>query len=276
MPLEKKVSPFEKRVHEIDLVRGLLMCLVILDHLFNLLMSFNKSWAGDAHTQPFYTIYQIAHFYWTFPEMMPIRKVVRWLCLAAFCFVSGISSAFSKNNWKRAGEMIALWFLIYLFSNILESIRYRFGLQMGIASARVDFNIIGVLAWSTLIYCFVQDKSWKWLVAIGVLALAIHPVCVVISKTSFGEEAYLPFFFEPSREGLSRQADHMPLFPYLAFFLGGALLSKFTYSKERKSYFKRYEWERPFCFVGRHSLIIYATHFLLLIGIFSLVGLFIK
>ena len=99
MEEQVKLSAFEKRIHEIDFLRGLLMVLVVLDHLFNLLMTYNGSWAGDAHTQPFYTIYQIAHFYWT----NPVRTGVRWLCLIGFCFVSGISCAFSKNNWKRAG-----------------------------------------------------------------------------------------------------------------------------------------------------------------------------
>ena len=274
MEQESKRTPFETRIHEIDLWRGLLMCLVILDHLFNLLMSFNKGWAQvDAgnNIQPFYTIYQVAHFYWT----NPARTVVRWLCLGGFCFVSGISSAFSRNNWKRAAQMIGLWFIIFAFSNILQGIKTTYNLDLGIRTFRVDFNIIGVLAWSTLIYCFVQDKSWKWLLIVGVIGSLIHPICVALSWTEWGQNTYAIPFWEPAKT-IADQADFMPLFPYLGFFFGGALLSKFTYSVSKQSYFKRYEWERPFCFVGRHSLIIYATHFVLLIGIFSLVGLFIK
>ena len=267
----KRVGPFEKRIHEIDFVRGLLMVLVILDHLFNLLMSFNKGWAGDAHTQPFYTIYQVAQFYWS----NPARTIIRWICLGSFCFVSGISSAFSRNNWKRAGEMILLWFIIFFGSNILESIRMNFNLELGVRTLRVDFNIIGVLAWSTLIYCFVQDAHYKWLIILIAAGLVIHPICVLLSQTAWGQETYAPFFWRPTKE-VADQADYMPLFPYVSFFLGGALLSKFTYSVNKKSYFKRHEWERPICFLGRHSLIVYVSHFAILIGIFSLVGLFIK
>lgn len=267
MEEEIKKSPFEKRIHEIDFVRGLLMCLVVLDHLFNLLRSFNGGWAGELHTQPFYAIFQFTDFYW----QSPVRTVVRWLCLIAFCFVSGVSCAFSRNNYKRAAQMIALWAIIFVGSNILESIRATYDLSLGVKSMRVDFNIIGVLAWSTLIYCFVQEKSWKWLLVIGIIGLLIHPVCVLLSNTEWGKSAYVPFLWRPEN-----QADYMPLFPYLGFFFAGALLSKFTYSKDKKSYFKRYNWERPICFIGRHSLIIYASHFLILIGIFSLVGLFIK
>ena len=280
-----KRSPFEKRIHEIDFLRGLLMVLVVLDHVFNLLMSFNKGWAGGSEAilagegiQPFVTIYKVAAFYWT----NPARYVVRWLCLATFCFVSGISCAFSRNNWKRAGQMIGLWFFILVFSNIGQSLITHYNLDLGIATARVDFNIIGVLAWSTLAYCFVQDKSWKALLVVAIVGLAIHPICVLLSWTEWGQspDTYAIPLWKPTytAEGYGpyRQADFMPLFPYISFFFGGAILSKFTYSVHKESYFKRHEWERPICFLGRHSLIVYISHFLILIGIFSLVGLFIK
>ena len=262
---------FKTRIHEIDFLRGLLMCLVILDHIFNLLMSFNRSWMGPDNAQPFYTIYQITYFYWT----NPARTIIRWLCLGGFCFVSGISCAFSKNNWRRAGEMILLWLAVMVVSNTLEAIRFTFGLDIGVRTMRVDFNILGVLAWSTLIYCFVQDESWKVIMIVGIVGLLLHPICVLVSQTDLGQNAYVLPLWRPS-PAIADQADYLPLFPYLGFFFGGALLAKFTYAKERKSYFKCFEWERPFCFVGRHSLIIYGTHFHLLIAVFSFVGIFIR
>ena len=268
----KKVSPFEKRIHEIDFVRGLLMCLVILDHLFNLLMSFNKTWMGPDYIQPFATIYNVAHWYWT----NPIRDVVRWIALAAFCFVSGISSAFSKNNWKRAIEMVVLWFIIFIVSNLLQLGYSASGLDLGIRSCRVDFNIIGVLAFSTLIYCFFQKKDWRWLLGAAGVGFLIHIIVEIcfLSIPNFGENLYMVILWRPSPM-IADQADWMPLFPYISFFFLGAMLSYFTYSKNRVSYFKRHEWERPICFLGRHSLIVYASHFIILIGIFSLIGLFI-
>ena len=248
MEEQVKLGAFEKRIHEIDFIRGVLMLLVVMDHIFNLLMTFNQSWAGDAHLQPFYTIYQVAHFYWT----NPVRTGVRWFCLSSFCFISGVSCAFSRNNWKRAGQMIALWAIIMVGSNILEAFRETFNWEFGVKSFRIDINIIGVLAWSTLIYCFVQDKHWSWLLIIGIIGLLIHPFCVICKNTDWGKNAFVPMLWEPNVDKFGGHADYMALFPYLGFFFGGALLSRFTYSVERKSYIKRHEFERPICFVGRH------------------------
>ena len=266
------ISPFEKRIHEIDFARGLLMCLVIMDHLFNLLMSYNKIWMGPDQIQPFKGLYDFFHWYWT----TPIRIVIRYIALASFCFVSGISSAFSRNNWKRALEMVALWGIVFLGSNILEILYIKSGLNLGLESVRVDFNIIGVLAFSMLLYCFFQKKSWKNLVVVAGIGFAVHifvRVCFMINP-NFGENIYMPILWRPSHF-IGVQADWMPLVPYISFFFLGALLSKFTYEKERKSYFKKHEFERPICFLGRHSLIVYITHFAVLVGIFSLINLFI-
>ena len=247
------------------------MVLVIIDHIFCLLMEFNKSWAGPEMLEPFNGIYKVALFYWT----MPARKIVRPICLVSFCFLSGISCAFSKSNKKRAYEMLGVWLLVLVVSNILEYIRSSFGLFVGVRTMRVDFNIIGVLAWSIFAYSLVEKKSWKTLLVIAIIGICLHPVCYLLQETDFAQKVYLIPFWKPA-SAVADQADYLPLFPYLGFFFLGALLSRFTYAKNKKSFFKRFEFERPFCFIGRHSLVIYGAHFLILIGIFSLVGVFIS
>lgn len=266
-----KKDLFTTRIHEIDFIRGFLMCLVILDHIFNLIMSFNGTWAGAEHRQPFYDVHNFFLYYWT----SPVRTVVRWIVLGSFCFVSGLSCAFSRNNWKRAAQMILVWMMVLLVSNGLEAMRVTLDLDLGVRTMRCDFNILGVLAWSMLIYCFFQDKSWKALLVMCIVGLAAHPICVILSKTDWGQNGYFIPFWQPN-PAIADQADYLSMFPYLGYFFGGALLSSFTYAKERKSYIKRYNWERPICFVGRHSLLIYGLHFLVLIGIFYFIGLFIR
>ena len=270
---ERKIGPFEKRIHEIDFIRGVLMCLVIMDHLFNLLMSYNGTWAGEAGLQPFKAFHDFFYFYWHWP----VRIWVRYLALGGFCFVSGISSAFSRNNWKRALQMVGVWALIFLVSNLLQWGYSSSGKDFGIRTFRVDFNIIGVLAFSTLIYCLFQNKSWKWLTVVAAIGIALHIAMRIIFfvNPTFGENIYFPWLWRPSA-WVADQADWMPLVPYISFFFGGVILSRFTYSKDRVSYFKRHEWERPICFLGRHSLIVYGVHYLGLIALFALINVIVQ
>ena len=273
-----KRKPFETRIHEIDFFRGILICLVVMDHIFNFTMNFTSGWVGAEHLQPYYAINLAMHFYWDHP----VRMWVRWICLISFCFISGISCAFSKSNSKRAMQMVGIWAILFIVTNIIKGALVSSNLNVGVTDFRIDFNVIGVLGWSTLLYCFFEQKNWKWLLVVGLIGLALHPLCQVLSRTEFGKNTYVPFLWRPyvgddviGSKSLA-QADHMPLFPYLGFFFLGAMLSKLTYAKDKKSYFKKYNWERPICFVGRHTLLIYGTHVLVIFGILSLVGLFIK
>lgn len=282
MPEEEVVikrQPFETRIHEIDFIRGILICLVVMDHIFNFTMNFSSGWAGAEHLQPYWALNQAMHFYWDHP----VRMVVRWLCLISFSFISGISCAFSKSNSKRAMQMVGIWALLFIVTNIIRGALIANNFDTSVTCFRIDFNVIGVLAWSTLLYCFFEKKNWVWLLVVALIGLALHPLCQVLSQTEFGHQTYVPFLWRPYVNGgeipgstALMQADHMPLFPYLGFFFLGAMVSKLTYAKDKKSYFKRYNWERPICFIGRHTLIIYGTHVLVIFAVLSLIGVFIK
>lgn len=261
--VETKKDAFSKRIHELDFARGILMVLVIMDHIFNLLGKYLDSWGAK----------DVASFFNGYVNWGP-RIFIRYICLALFVFLSGISSAFSKNNWKRAGKMLIFWLAIFIFSAMLEA-----GLQFepfkniqGLPSAFISINIIGVIGFSVLLYCPLQGKKWYWLLVAAIVSFLFHILLVLIKDTPYGEKLQpLALFFYPS----GRMADFMPLVPYMGFFFLGAMFSEFTYCKKQDSYFKRYNWERPVCFLGRHSLIIYITHFFVLILIFSLIGLFV-
>lgn len=268
--ITRKPGVFEKRIHEIDFARGILILLVLMDHMFWCLQFYNGQWMTSAkaagHSYQFYKfIYDIAYFYWTWD----LRDGVRFFALFGFCFISGISSAFSRNNWVRAGQMLAVYGLITVGSNALDATGY---LTQG---ARIDFNVIGVLAWSTLFYCFFQKRSWKALLA-GALIWFLMASYVIpwLHKTPIGS-AYAPPLWNPEEIDID-QADWMPLFPFMFFFFLGAVVSYFVYAPTKKSLIPhRGQWERPFCFVGRNTLWIYLGHQFFFIPLFLLLGLFL-
>ena len=257
--ITRKPGAFEKRIHEIDLIRGFLIGLVVMDHIFCFVTNFSRGWPSCQG------LYQFTSFYW----YSQAREIVRFFALAGFCTVSGISTAFSKNNWIRAGQMIALAFGLSAVTNIANTFLLS---KIGNAAdcLIIDFNVIAVLGFSTLFYCFFQKGTWRRLAA-AMLVLFIISWTYYPHLITFVGNKYINFppLFEPKN-----YADWMPLFPFIFFFFAGALISTHVYMPERKSLFsKRYNWERPLCFMGRHSLIIYATHVLIIIGVLSLLNL---
>ena len=218
-------------------------------------------------------VHKIVSFYW----QANARSVVREICLFGFVTLSGISCAFSRNNWKRSGQLLLLWAAFVVFSNLMNFFVNKFGSTP--QTFNVDFNVIGVLAFCTLIYCFIQDKGYKTqivamliclLITIWIIPILWEGVKAPWTDPATGEETYAASVYIPAlwKDPFYPTADWMPLFPYICGFFGGAALSKTVY-KEKKSIFpRRFEFERPFCFVGRNTLLIYFTHEPLIIVIF--------
>ena len=274
----QRVGPFEKRIHEIDLFRGFLILLVILDHVFWGFAYYGNVWFGPEHP-----MVRFFSWYWT---GIP-REIIQPLALASFCFVSGISTSFSRNNWKRSIIMVIFWLIIAIGSNVIQLILNLNGIEAWI---RVDLNIIGVLALCNLIYCFIQKRSWKAVLAAILIAWLMSSYFIPTLRNGLFNtvggtvpesnrpgtfynipNVYFILFWE-----YPAQADYVPLFPFIIFFLFGALFSHFFYREKKQSLFpKRGEWERPICFIGRHTLIIYLSHFFIIRGIFFLITLLI-
>ena len=276
---KKKKDIFLKRIHEIDFARGLLIIIVMIDHLIWNFKYYGQIWWGGSSW-----VYGAANFYWT----STARAIIQPLALMAFCFISGISCSFSRNNKKRALIAIIFWAVIFLFSNLIQIILESNQADMII---RVDLNIIGVLDLSMGAYCLVEKRSWKILLACIIFGFLVSQylspslreilvkACGGWSNTRTGvnygkngtPKFYMPLFWE-----YPEQADFVPLFPYIVVFFLGAFVSYFVYKEKRQSIFPhRYEWERPVCFLGRHTLIIYLAHFIIMRGIFMIINLIV-
>ena len=254
----RKAGAFEKRVHEVDCLRGILIIIVLIDHILNNFLLNTLDWYEITNNVFWYHFYQAMEFYWD----SIARQIIRYICLIAFCTISGVSCAFSRNNWKRAGEMILVFAVLAVGSNLLQAWKW-----LGGTATIIDFNVIGVLAFSTLFYCFVQNQSWKGLLASTLcwFLFCSYGMATIMAIPGTAK-ARVPALIQPT----IRTADWMPIVPYIFFFFVGALIAYFFY-QDKKSKFKRFEWERPFCFVGRYTLYIYLGHQAVLIPVFMII-----
>lgn len=284
-----KQSPFDRRVHEIDFLRGVMIIIVVLDHIFWNLKHFGAIWSDAANgtNSIFNWFADFFGWYWT----SDARAVIQPMALMAFCLLSGISCAFSRNNWRRAIETLSVWLIVAVSTNIAQAA----GLFSGQGTIRIDLNIIGVLGFSMLFFCLLQKRSWKAIAAVILISFLMSWFFIpsfqnfleqdFVCGSSTIEKAghiktvpnfYFPFFWEPADcFGGSGQADYVPLFPFIMYFFIGALFSYFFYRDKKKSLVRKFAWERPVCFLGRHTFIIYIAHQFFFMGFFNLLNVII-
>ena len=234
------------------------MFLVIFDHLMwfiNYYIFHNQSGA--------------LNWYWS----SDLRYVIRQIVLMLFLFTCGISCHLSRNNKKRGLILLGVTLFITLGTHLIQ--------LLPIFADRVviiDFNIIGVIAISILLYCLVEKlNSRDLLYFTGVLMLFYF--FLVISSRSLKSIDYNPFTFalyapyNPVKAGYV--GDYLSLFPYVIFLFLGVLFAKKVYSNKESFIAKRGNWERPICFLGRHTLFIYIAHEIIFTAIFILLDLII-
>ena len=247
---------FDKRIHEIDLFRGFLIILVIFDHLLwfiNFYITHHQS--------------AFLNWYWT----SDLRNAVRQIVLLAFLFTCGVSCYFSRNNKRRGFLLLILCILITVVTHIAQLLP-----MFNNRVVAIDFNILGVIALSILLFTVFKDLSSKNLLLISGALMLFYFFILVNAKISL-EQEYNPFRsilycnFNPVREGYV--GDYLPLFPYvIALFLGVVFARKF-YPNKVSLFKKKENWEKPICFLGRHTLLIYIAHEVIFTGIFVLLDL---
>lgn len=245
---------FDKRIHEIDLFRGFLIIIVVFDHLLwfiNFYIFKNQS--------------GFLNWYWT----STLRLTVRQIVLMAFLFTCGISCHLSRNNKKRGAILLGLVILICIVTHLLQLLPMFNGRVVAI-----DFNILGVVALSILLYVVFEKFNDRDLLFVTGLLMLFYFFIIVTSKRSTSTE-YNPFLsilycpFNPIKEGYV--GDYLPLFPYVIFLFLGVLFARRFY-KDKTSLIKKHAWERSICFLGRNTLLIYIAHEVLFSLIFIGIG----
>ena len=247
----------QKRVWEVDFVRGLLIWLVTFDHflydcafLFRFTSEFGlalKSFAVN-----YYLGYNLAG---------DVRAVIQYGCIMLFVFIAGLSCALSKSNFKRGVKMAGFSFAFTFVTYMLENL-------FGFVGMTITFNVLHVIAtctlmWSLIDLIFVKcNKTGKTIlysvvsiVSVVVIILGYHYLNNII-KTPL--TPFQSIFFYNSTLFANSPGDHLNLFPALGFFMIGAMLSKVLY-KERKTLFPfvNEKYLIPFTFSGKYCLFIY-------------------
>lgn len=273
--MEKDIlkDKFSKRIIEIDILRGICIFLMILDHtmydIFGLMpVIFNFPKRGGIS----YDIYDFAIKYW----IWPVREVLHYVICFFFLAITGICCSFSRNNLKRGLQL----FLVALG---LTAITLTVGLIAGDIDMVIVFGVLHCIA-TTLIIIGVLERfiphKWFYLV-VGIIMTTFGIILEIDSiYMSLTRDNVLLTIFETIIGICSSGSDHFPIFLNGGQIFIGVFLGKQFYS-ERKSLFKNAKYKNNIVtFTGRNSLVVYFAHQIivpLILGIILLIcGFHIK
>ncbi len=288
----------QKRIPEIDLLRGIPIFLVVLFHFCwifpNVLFSFSNCYEM-LETHP-----NLADFVLFLNQDIlagdgVIHTYLVPLFGGLFIFVCGISSVFSRNNLKRAG---LLWLAAFLISLVTLAASYI--LQ---TSLFIGWGVIHLMAFSILLYAFIElffrkifqkEVPITFCLVVSVLFFFIaiffwtgfNPinrayietwpvkVCLDLPLERLAKEPLSLLFEAVGR--YQGNVDWWPIFPYTGVIFLGIAFGKLLYGKQKRSKMpclNRCVLLKPFCFIGQHTLYIYLAHQPLIIVVLVVVFL---
>ena len=199
-----------------------------------------------------------------------LRLVVRQIVLMLFLFTCGISCFLSRNNKKRGALLLALCLFITIATHVIQ--------LMPAFSNRViaiDFNILGVIALSILTFCIFEKRSSKDVLLVTGGLMLFYFFILLSKKLTYDVEynafrSILYCSFNPIKAGYV--GDYLPLFPYIIFLFFGVLFARRFYLDKKSIIKKKGNWEKPICFLGRHTLFIYIAHEVIFTLVFMFIG----
>ena len=200
----------------------------------------------------FHFIYDLNSFGFSDIPLFTHWAGIAWRCLIVFLFLSAVGISLVIAHGKGIKFKKFLKRLLYLG---IAALFVSAGTYVMFPDGWVYFGILHLIWFSTIIaISFVNLPKAALLIAALILIGAIFDQ-PNLSFISYLLEPYLPF----------GSVDYYPLFPWLSFVFIGIYLGHNPYYQ--KIFIFRLNWLEV---IGKHALIIYLTHQLVLFSVVSL------
>lgn len=296
-----------KRIFEIDLLRGLLIIMMVVDHLAYDFGQLAPSFflVSDA-PQALRDLIEWCYNYWYEAWRINFRYAV----IALFFILSGLSTYLSRNSIKRGMVVLGFGAIISIFSYFLSitlksDLFIFFGIILCLGLAIITYSLF-----RTLIIKMTKSKTfWLWtslflaILFTGVgywmrLEVATVPVdaqnwwFIINGRMTPTINSYriIQGVFTPIVYGLDVKLDIVlgrlwygvdwaGLFPYLGYTFFGGFLGELLYAQKKSLIFKRESvvWHpvekvfRPLTFIGSKTIYIYLLHQVVLAALTALI-----
>ena len=259
------------RVWEVDALRGLLALCVVLHHLYLTVDQFCiKGIYTNLDPDWYINFSDPLHFWFDYDENGNIIKVFakgfldNWSLLGRYTFfwVSGISTAFTRDNFNRGVKMLLAAYATTAYSLIMVWLTGNDGLF-------IRFGLIHCYAYTMLLYCLLAKLKPKIILLLGNIIVIVG---VVLSNLDIYSNYPWLYMFGINEYNVATQ-QYYPLFPFMGFFLIGVFVGSKLY-KEKKTIFPNFNhgFLKPLEIMGKYSGLIYMSHLVIYPLVFYLIG----
>ena len=217
------------RIELIDFVRGLAVVSMIVYHFAYDLEMFGVTPRGTAYSTPMYLF----------------ERAIA----STFIFVAGFSSRLSRSNLRRGALVFACGLAVALCS--------------GFVGVTIRFGVLELLGASMMIYGVLKKPLDRFSPA------AVSAACIPVFCAGYyvyrNVHISAGWLYPLGLRGWGfYSADYFPLWPWFFLFLTGAQLARALLELREPGEWTRRRFPGPVSFIGRHSLVIYMAHQLVL------------
>lgn len=269
----------KKRIWEIDFIRGICMILVVLDHLCMVIyFEFSDAWSAVGSQKLDALLSFVNNYLWEDSSLR--NNGFRDSIIIILFGLCGISTAFSRSNFKRGIQLAGCALLLSVVSFIYdrEGSFIHFGVLHMLAAC--------ILLWA-LLCVFFKDKFARSALAIALGFFVIY-FEHMLSNMNVEYEA-MSFWAIISENLIQRKVtignlvyhgssvfspgDYFPLMPNFGYFLIGAGLTTFLYPT-KKSLLPKLDTKltKPIEFIGRNTLWIMLLHIVVVGAIVAIIS----
>ena len=253
------------RAWELDALRGLAIIMVVWDHFMYTVghIFYLNGWeyTDSAFLNKFG---EFALDYWD-----STLRLYGWpVFVFIFFFVSGICTAFSRNNFFRGLKLAIVALAVTGITYLLENVSGFFGVY-------IQFGVLHCLALCILIFAFISlfvnllnKLKYGNFIKAAIYALIAIALYIINAKlnvslidmqlhgTTVPDTTPITGMFLYTNDWWT--ADYFPLLPFFAFFMTGAALAPVLYPHGKSLLpFLDGKWNKFLTVPGKYSLYIY-------------------
>jgi len=213
-----------KRIHSIDITRGLVMIIMALDH-----------------TRDFMHVTSITQSPTDLATTTPVLFFTRWithLCAPTFVFLSGASAYISFKNKNSVVESRRFLLSRGIWLIVLEFTLVNFGLWFDIHFSIFLFDVIATIGFGFIVLSLFLKATYKTIAIVGLVIIFCHNLAPLMpfAETSLIKRILMPLF-APGAFPISGSTTFVmgyPPIPWLGIMLVGFAAGKIFEQPELK------------------------------------------